>query len=135
MEPYILKAYPALLNVIRAALPGYRKNKAYVSAFPDCGKDINTFWDGGSRDCYILVYLPTLEIKSLPTRTHPWFDIASRGLAGAENQDLSVDERGGVTLKRLPVDYVLIQAGTFCGKPSTAHVFVNPANLVKLLPA
>ena len=135
METYLLKAYPELLKVIRAALPGYRKTKAFESAFPDCGKDINTYWNGGSRDCYVIVHIPTLQQKPLPTHTHPYFDIAAQGLAGAENQDVAIDQRGGVTLKRLPVDYVLIQAGTFCGKPATAHVFFNPENLTKLLPA
>ena len=31
--------------------------------------------------------------------------------------------------------FVLIQAGTFCGKAATASVYVNPANMPKLLAA
>jgi hypothetical protein len=33
----------------------------------------------------------------------------------------------------LPEGFALIEAGTFCGKPATAHIFLNPANITKLL--
>jgi hypothetical protein len=46
-----------------------------------------------------------------------------------------VDGRGNATLKVLPEGFVLVEAGTFLGKPATAKVFLNPANITKILPA
>jgi hypothetical protein len=81
------------------------------------------------------VELSSLQRKSLPTRTHPYFDVAVRGLNNTENADIEVDGVGNVTLKRLPEGFALVAAGTFCGKPATAHVYLNSANMAKLLAA
>lgn len=130
-----LKEHPEVKRVILAAFPGYKKHYAFVSEFGPNGHSINSYWDGGSRNEYAIVYLPTLQRKPLPTQTHPYFDVARRGLTETENQDLAVDRVGNVTLKHLPVDLALIQAGTSCGKAATAHVMVNLENMTKLLPA
>ena len=58
-----------------------------------------------------------------------------RGLASTENADVEVDHVGNVTLKRLPEGFALVAAGTFCGKAATAHVYLNPANMARLLAA
>jgi hypothetical protein len=76
-----------------------------------------------------------LQRKSLPTRTHPYFDITVRGLANTENADVEVDHVGNITLRRLPDGFALVAAGTFCGKAATAHVYLNAANLARLLAA
>ena len=130
-----LKAHPEVKRVILAAFPGYKKHNAYMQEFGPSGKSINSYWDGGSRSEYAIVHIPSLQRKSLPTSTHPYFDVARQGLANAENQDLTVDHVGNVTLKNLPVDFALVQAGISCGKPATATIWVNAANLTKLLPA
>jgi hypothetical protein len=96
---------------------------------------INSYWDGGSRTEFAVVELASLQRKSLPTRTHPYFDVAVRGLTNAENADLEVDQVGNVTLKHLPEGFALVAAGTFCGKAATAHVYLNPANMARLLAA
>ena len=70
----------------------------------------------------------------MPTSTHPYFDVARYGLANKENEVISVDHVGNIELKILPEGFALVSAGTFCGKPATAHVYLNPANLAKLLP-
>jgi hypothetical protein len=56
-------------------------------------------------------------------------------LASTENADVEVDHVGNVTLKRLPEGFALVAAGTFCGKAATAHVYLNPANMARLLAA
>ena len=129
-----LTAHPEVRRVILAAFPSYKKHHAFLSEFGPSGHGINSYWDGGSRSEYAIVHLPTLQRKALPTQSHPYFDVARAGMANAENQDLAVDHVGNVTLKHLPVDFALIQGGTFCGKTATAHVMVNPANMTKLLP-
>lgn len=131
-----LKDHAEVSRIVRLAFPDYRKRRAFVSAFHG-GKNINSYWDGGSRSEYAIVNLVTGERKNLPTATHPYFDIAARRLLNTSTNDgyVSVDHVGNVRLNALPDGYVLVQAGTFCGVPATAHLFLNDANLIKLLPA
>ena len=130
-----LKSYPDLKAVIQAAFPDYRKKQVYVSPFQEPGISVNSYWESGSRSEFAVVHLPTLQRKQLPTKTHPFFDVASAGVRSVENQDLAVDHRGNATLKRLPPDFVLVAAGTDSGKPATAHVYVNLDNMPMLLAA
>ncbi len=130
-----LKANQDIKRLIAAAFPSYKKHKAFVYVFGEHGKSINSYWDGGSRSEYAIVELATGARKSLPTQSHPYYDIARGGLANAENEVLSVDHVGNVTLKVLPEGYALVQAGTFCGKPATAFVYLNAANVAKYLPS
>ncbi len=129
MQTITLKSTPDIKRVITAAFPGYKKQSAFVSAFTEHGVNINSYWDGGSRDVFAVVELATGRAKQMPTRSHPYFDIAAAGLLNADNGVLEVDHVGNVTLKTLPEGYALIQSGTFCGKPATAHVYLNPANM------
>lgn len=134
IEPIELKTAPELKRVICAAFGNYKKHKCYMSAFPESGMNINSYWDGGSRDEYALVDLTTFRRATMPTSTHPYFDVARYGVHG-ENEHVSVDSRGNITLKHLPENFALVRSGTFCGKPATAHVYFNAANMPKLLEA
>jgi hypothetical protein len=80
------------------------------------------------------VELATMQQKNLPTSTHPFFDVANRGMANQENPIVATDHVGNITLKVLPEGFALVSAGTFCGKPGTAKIYFNPANLSKYLP-
>lgn len=129
-----LKKFPDLKTLIAAAFPSYKKHKAFVRPFYG-GININSYWSGGSRDEYAVVEISTLRRKSLPTTTHPFFDIVNQGMASMSNAHVSADHVGNVTLNFLPPGYVLVAAGTFCGKPTTATVYFNPADMPKLLEA
>lgn len=111
-------------------LPSYRKHAAYVHTFGSRGKAVNSYWDSGSRAEYALVHLATRQCHSLPTATHPYFDIAHAGLLNSENQDLAVDHIGNVILKRLPAVFALVEAGVSCGKAATASVYYSAEALV-----
>ena len=124
-----LKQDPSLKRIILAGFPNYRKRSAFVSVFGERGQNINSYWDGGSRDEYAIVELATLARKSLPTSTHPYFDISARGLSSTQDDYVTIDHVGNVSLKRIPQGYALVSAGTFCGKPATAHVYFHPADL------
>lgn len=126
-----LKKAPEVKQVVLAAFPSYRKHNAYLRAFPS-EVNINSYWDGGSRSEFAIVELATGKRRNLPTSSHPYFDVARYGVQG-ENQVLRIDSAGGVYLKELPEGFALVEAGTFCGKPSTATVYVPEANLTKLL--
>ena len=123
IEAIELKTNPEIKRIVTAAFPGYKKQKAYMSEFLEM--NINSYWDGGSRDEYAIVELATMRRAAMPTSTHPYFDVARYGIKG-ENNVLPVDARGNITLKRLPQGFVLVQAGTFCGKQAAAHVYTAP---------
>jgi hypothetical protein len=125
-----LKSSPEVKRVVAAAFPGYKKHNAYLSEFSN-EVTVNSYWDGGSKSVFVLVELATLTRKSLPTSSHPYFDLQS---ASGITPDVTFD-RGNVTLNHLPEGIALVEGGTFCGKPATAHVYVNPANLTKFLGA
>jgi hypothetical protein len=133
LQTITLRIAPEVKRVIQLAFPSYKKHNAFLSAFPDNGKNINSYWDGGSRDEYAIVNLATMQRQPMPTSTHPFFDIANRGLVNSEDKHLAVDHVGNVTLKFLPDSFALVQSGTFCGKPATAHVYLNSANMTKFL--
>ena len=135
MQTLELKQYPEVKAAILAAFPNYRKHRAYVSAIGEHGVRINSYWDGGSRKEFGIVELASGRSHGLPTASHPYFDVARNGAAGTENAAISVDDRGNATLKILPDGFALIQAGTSCGKPATAHIFLNAANMPKALTA
>ena len=131
-----LKTVPDLKAAIQAAFPRYARHKAFVSVFHP-GVRVNSYWDGGSRSEFAVVELETLTRHELPTASHPYFDIARKGLTNAATPDgaVKVDHVGNVELQILPDGFVLVEAGTFCGKPSTAHVFVPASNMPKFLTA
>jgi len=128
MQAIELRSRPDIKRIILAAFPSYRKLRAYLNQFPESGITVNSYWDGGSRDEYAIVHLPSMSRRALPTSTHPYFDLARHGLAGAENADLVVDSRGNATLKHLPAGFALVQAGTSCGKPATASIYMSSEN-------
>lgn len=134
MQTIELKDSPEIKHAILATFPNYRKQRAFLHEFGPSGKNVNSYWDGGSRSEYAIVYLPTMQRKALPTSTHPYFDVVRAGAAGSENQDIAIDARGNATLKRLPPDFALVEAGICCGKPATAAVHMNADNLTKFLP-
>lgn len=134
METIKLSNAPEVKKVIVAGFPGYKKHNGFLSVFPENGVRINSYWDGGTREEFVLVELATLKRKPLPTSTHPYFDIAAQGLANTGNLAVSVDHVGNITLRFLPDGIALVSAGYFCGKPATARVFLNQANMAKLLP-
>lgn len=127
-----LKNVPELKRLLAVAFPGYRKHNVYISAFREM--NINSYWDGGSKDEYAVVELTTMSKRALPSSSHPFFDIARQGIQG-ENSMVAVSERGNITLKQLPENFALVAAGTFCGKAATAHIYFNEANMPKLLEA
>ncbi len=126
METINLKASPEFTRIIRAAFPSYKKKNVFLSEFSEGSSvTINSMWDGGSRSVFVLVELSTLQVKALPTASHPYFDM--HGVT--ETTPDVVITRGIVDLVRLPEGFALIEGGSFCGKPATAHVYLNSRNI------
>jgi len=133
LETVSLKTAPFLKRLIQTVFPEYRKHNCFLTAFHPT--QINSYWNGGSRDYFAIVDLETMKIRPMPTSTHPFFEVVQNGLANKHNDVVSVDHVGNVMLNLLPEGFALIRSGIFCGKPGTACIYVNEANLVKCLPA
>jgi hypothetical protein len=107
-------------RVARAAFPGNAKDFA-VAEFRG-PMNVNSYWDGGSRDEYRLVDLRGLRVWAVPS-THPFYDRKEDGT-----------RCGSLELNQLPPDTCLVAGGTFLGKPATVQVYLREDNLVDLLP-
>lgn len=129
-----LKTSPEVKRVVTAAFPDYRKKNAVLVPFSN-GVNINSYWDGGSKSEFAIVELSTMTRRPLPSSTHPYFEVVRPGMANQTSEYFESDHVGNITLKILPAGFALVQAGTCCGKPATAYVYLNPDNLAKLLPA
>lgn len=111
-----LKQYPELQAVVRAAFPSYRKHKVIISVTASV-ELTGTFWDGGSRSSYVAVELATKRSKGAPQYAPPQF--------GGPRVAPCVE---------LPPGVAIVECGTFCGKPATAHLYLHPDNATKFLP-
>ena len=95
-----LKSQPFAKQVILKANSSYKRHNCYISEFHPM--NINSYWDGGSRDYYTIVRLADLAVMPLPTKTHPFFEVANVGLANQSNPDITIDHVGNIQLERLP---------------------------------
>ena len=112
-----LKTAPELVRVIKSADNTYRKMKAFLRV----GSTVtlsNTYWDGGSRSTYTAVCLTTGHNKGAPQYAPPQFG----GPANAPTVSI-------------PEGIAIVETGVFQGKTATATVYLNPANVAKLIPA
>jgi hypothetical protein len=112
-----LKNAPEVKRVIQAADPTYRKREAAL--IPEVTVALRgTYWDEGTHYTYTAVRLDTLEAFPAPQYNPPQF--------GGPAQTPRCD---------IPEGVAIVKTGHFCGKTATAYVYLNPANMAKLLPA
>lgn len=109
-ETITLKEHPDIARLIRAAAPKYRKHKATVE-YVDHVTPYGTYWSGGSCNSYWHVRASTMGgyiVGPVPGPTAP-------------------PQFGGGEAKRfdIPEGDAVIKLGTFCGRPATAHVYIN----------
>lgn len=129
-----LAADPTVKRIVQIAFPGYRKRTAWIRVWSG-SLNINSYWSGGSRDEYAIVDLGTMTRVPMPAgldHSHPFFEVKARNVS---DEYVAIDHVGNVTLKVLPAGFVIVQAGTFCGKPATARIIANPADMPKYLSA
>lgn len=117
MHRVTLKTAPELARLIKAAAPDYRKREAVLMA-RDTVTISGTYWDGGSRSTYHAVDLATLRQLPAPQYNPPQF--------GGPATDPTVN---------IPEGAAIVCTGIFQGKPATARVYINPANMAKLIGA
>lgn len=102
-------------RVIQAADRTYKKRKAFFYVRESVTLD-GTYWDGGSRSTYTAVRLSDGFSLGAPQYAPPQFG----GPATAP-------------CVQIPPGVAIVETGYFCGKTSTASVYVNPADVAKLI--
>lgn len=86
-----------------------KKRKAIVAKPCTEVRISNSYWDGGSRSDYFLVHIAS------KTAT-PIAGVAPVQFGGPKEDPVQKIEPG----------YAVVEAGTFCGKPSTPTVYLRP---------
>ncbi|MHC4120987.1 MAG: hypothetical protein ACYSWO_26160 [Planctomycetota bacterium] len=87
-----------------------RKRSVFVTITESGTDNANTWWDGGSRRVLSRLDLATGEIVGIAGTNPPQF--------GGKVVDIPM-ARG----------YVIIDCGTFCGKPATPRLYVHPSDV------
>lgn len=104
---------PDVREIARAAFPSYSGRTFKVAAFSP--KRLDSHWDGGSRDYFVLIGLASRKAMEVP-------------------QNGTAFDGGALMLSALPEGAALVKHTIFCGKDLGITVYVNPSNLAPLLP-
>ena len=110
-----LKNHPEIKRVVLAALPNYKKHKAFVHVAETVSLS-GTYWDSGSRSTYTAVRLADGYSLGAPQYAPPQF--------GGPRETPVVEIPSGV---------VIVETGIFCGKPATASVTISPVDATKFI--
>lgn len=108
MDIVALQPGTTLANIVK--LVGSKKRKAILARPTEKVVLSGTYWDGGSRSDYFLVDLKTMQARPLAHYSPPQF--------GGPREDPAVE---------LQPHQAVVEAGVFCGKPSTPTVYFHPA--------
>lgn len=114
MNTVNIKDHPALALFLRRAFPAYRKHKAFIRT----GESLTLsggYWDGGSRSSYFAAtpHGVTVDLR---------YNTAPAQFNGGKPD----------TTVTLTPDFLVVQAGTFCGKPATVTIHGHPDALALL---
>lgn len=107
---------PEVKEVIKRAFPGYNGRRIQVLPFTG-PKKLTSYWSGGSRDYWAVVALDAA--RSTNVLTAP--------------QNGTMFDAGDITLPALPEGCALVRHTA--GPYESAAIYVNEANLAKMLPA
>jgi len=102
---------PEVKRLILAADPTYRKRTAALTVASEVALR-GTYWSGGTRATYTAVNIATRQSQTAEQYAPPQF--------GGPKE---------VPTVALPPGAVIVQTGFFCGKVSTAQVFIHPQDL------
>ncbi len=110
---------PTVNKIVRSCFPNNRK-PVKIEQFRG-PRNVNSYWSDGSKDVYHIYDLSQDKTYSVPT-SHPFFD-------------RKCDETpcGNIEINELPPNCVLVQGGTFMGKPASVTIYFREDNMVPLI--
>lgn len=104
--------------VARKAFPSYSGRSFKVSVHDAGGMSLTSYWDGGSRDYYVIVRLSDSKQLPIPQNGTPF------------------DPYGyGIEMPLPAPDFAVVEHSIFCGKDMGLTVHVHAENAAKLIPA
>ena len=109
--------HPEVVRIAQAAFPDYRGKKYRVKLFTG-PMSLTSNWEGGSRDFYALIHLPSNRTQPVPENGTPFSNRATTE-----------------QVETLPTNCAVVRHTLFCGKDLGVTIFVGEENLAKLLPA
>lgn len=113
--PVTRKQVPAIVN---ATFPGYKGRKIGVKAVESV-TFIDVNWSGGTRSQY-----RACALDGTPTERQPNMGAMPPWANPFEGKTVA-----------LPAGFVIVEHVMFCGKDLGLRIYVNPADMPKLLPA
>jgi hypothetical protein len=109
-------SHPAIRKLIAATFPDYRRRKVMIWARSNVTlSGLN--WDGGSRSEYA-----GCTLDGQPT-----------GNASRFHRFHPADNPGEGRTIAVPTGCALVQGGTYCGRPATLYIYVNPEDMPRLI--
>lgn len=103
---------PEIRDIAAKAFPGYSGKKFRVETF-NGPMELRSYWDGGSRDYYVIVNMKNGRAKAVPEN-------------GAHGNIFRIS--------KLPDSFAIVKHTTFSGKDMGITIYVNPENMSKMLP-
>lgn len=107
-------ADPRVKQIIQDCFPSYRGRKVKVDNY--IPQNLNSWWDGGSRDYYVFYQPSTRKVFQVHSN-HPFFE---------SNQPRNLN------CETFPEDVILVEHSIFCGKDVGIHIHVKESQM-KLL--
>lgn len=112
-EAYYTKN-PDFKSIALKAFPSYKGNIFKLDAFSG-PMNLSSYWDGGSRNYYVILNLRNLKSKDIPENGTPWSGNPYR-------------------ISKLPEGIVVVRHAISQGKDLGITIYVNPENMAKMLP-
>lgn len=107
MDIVQLNTRPDLLKIIKTVDPTFRRQKAILAKPSNHVRLSGTYWDGGSCSIYYQVNTATGTVTPLSSYSPPQF--------GGPRED---------PVHPLTEGLVVVEMGTFCGKPATPTIYM-----------
>jgi hypothetical protein len=106
---------PEFKEIALLAFPGYSGRKFKLDTFTG-PMNLTSYWDGGSKESYVILNLKTRKSKVVPENGTPYTGKSFR-------------------ISKLPEGFAVVEHSIFMGKDMGITIFVNPENMAKMLPA
>lgn len=103
---------PEIRDIAIKAFPGYSGKKFKVETFSG-PMELRSYWDGGSRDYYVIINMKLGKAKAVP----------ENGIQGKTFR-----------ISKLPEGFAVVRHSIFSGKDMGITIYVNPENMSKMLP-
>lgn len=111
---HVNKPDDIIKKIILNTFPNYRGKKIKIST--DIPKNLNSYWQGGSRDRYCFYQLSTGTSYDV-TSNHPVFN-----------------KNNPRNLEKLPTGIVIVRHSIYCGEDMGIFIYANKEDISPLLP-